>query len=132
MNEYYALIASGLVKLVFGIVAVLVTYYLVPWLKEKRLYDTVAKLVKAAEKMADAGAISKEDKKKYVTDALVGMGVKVTPFVEALIEAAVEELDILKTNQMIVADGLYLDGDLNMSGLSAEDFEVNAEKECAE
>ena len=60
------------------------------------------------------------------------MGVKVTPFVEALIEAAVEELDILKANQMIVADGLYLDGDLNVSGLNADDFEVNAEKERAE
>lgn len=87
MNE----IITAAVKLIFAALGVLATTYLVPWLKEKRLYDTVVRLVRAAEKLAQNATL---DKKAYVVAALGDLGIKVTPTVEALIEAAVEELDI--------------------------------------
>lgn len=87
MNE----VITYAVKLVFAVAGVLITYCLVPWLKEKRLYDIVKQFVRAAEKLAANVTL---DKKQYVIDCLTDKGIKVTPAVDALIEAAVEELDI--------------------------------------
>lgn len=87
MNE----VITYAVKLVFAVAGVLITYCLVPWLKEKRLYDICRQFVRAAEKLAANVTL---DKKQYVIDCLTNKGIKVTPAVDALIEAAVEELDI--------------------------------------
>lgn len=65
----------------------------IPWLKEKRLYDTIKHFVRAAEKMGDTGAIPKGDKLAYVIKLLEGRGVKVTDEVRAMIESAVGDLD---------------------------------------
>lgn len=80
-----------IVKIVFLVLSTAITVYVVPWLKEKKLYDIVVKLVKAAEKLAENG---KFDKKAWVIDRLVMMGITITPAVDALIECAVKELDI--------------------------------------
>jgi hypothetical protein len=66
---------------------------LVPWLKEKRLYAQVRRFVRAAEKLGATGAIDKATKKAYVTSLLQKKGITVTDEVDAMIEAAVEELD---------------------------------------
>jgi hypothetical protein len=66
---------------------------LVPWLKEKHLYTQVQRFVRAAEKLGATGAIDKATKKAYVVSLLQKNGVTVTDDVDAMIEAAVEELD---------------------------------------
>ena len=54
-------------------------------------YEMDKHFVRAAEKLAQNCEL---DKKEYVVECLQRIGVKVTPVVDALIEAAVEELDI--------------------------------------
>lgn len=80
-----------IVKIVFLVLSTVVTLYVVPWLKEKRLYDTVKKMVDAAEKWAETNNINK---KQWVIAQLESKGITVNEYVEALIEAAVKELDI--------------------------------------
>lgn len=82
---------EAIVKIVFVVLSTVVTLYVVPWLKEKRLYDTVKKMVDAAEKWAETNNI---DKKEWVVSQLEAKGIDVNEYVEALIEAAVKELDI--------------------------------------
>ena len=84
------------VKILVFAVFLMCARYIVPWLKNQGLYDTVKKFVWAAEKLAAAGKLPKENKKGYVCRMLNAAGVKVTPVVEAMIEAAVEALDIAK------------------------------------
>ena len=79
------------VKILFTVALGFVTAHVIPWLKEKRLYDTVVKMVQAAEKWSKTHNI---DKKTYVIEQLEAKGVKVNSIVEALIESAVQELDI--------------------------------------
>lgn len=94
MEEIVSLATSLVVKLIIAGVAALITYYVIPYLKEKKIYDTVSKLVKAAEKLAQNEQIDKDKKKEYVIDLLTSKGVEVTPLINAMIEAAVTELDL--------------------------------------
>ena len=84
------------VRLIFAVIGVIITTYLIPWLKEKRLYVVVKTAVQAAEKLAESQQITKETKKAYVIDFLESKGIKVTYEVDVLIESCVEELDYLK------------------------------------
>jgi len=100
-NALYPLIMDGAISVIriilYVVFAVLlipwVKNFAIPWLKEKQLYGIVQRLVRAAEKMGDAGIISKEDKLNYVAGLLERYGVVVTPEVRALIESAVGTLD---------------------------------------
>lgn len=65
----------------------------IPWLKEKHLYTIVSTFVKAAEKMASAGSLP-VPKLEYVEQMLEAKGIQITPEVRAMIEAAVQDLDI--------------------------------------
>ena len=65
-----------------------------PYLKKIGVYKLVQIAVRAAEKLGATGAIEKADKKKYVMEALERLGVKITPTIETMIEAAVKEMDI--------------------------------------
>ena len=77
----------------------------IPWLKDKQLYGIVQKFVRAAEKMGEAGIISKEDKLNYVVGLLERHGVTITPEVRALIESAVGALDAeFAKNASVVID----------------------------
>ncbi len=102
MNPYIGSIIESATKLLIALVLTAITAYVipwlkntvVPWLKEKHLYDIIKKFVEAAEKLAQAGTIPKEEKKQYVIALLKAKGITVTPEIEANIEAAVQELDI--------------------------------------
>ena len=80
-----------LVRVVFLVLGTVVTLYVVPWLKEKKIYDVVVKHVKAAEKLAQTSNINKKD---WVLDKLTEAGIAITPAIDTLIECAVQELDI--------------------------------------
>lgn len=94
-------IVSNVFEIVLTIISLTISYYvipcikndLIPWLKEKHLYNMVKKFVQAAEKMADSGAINKVDKKAKVIEFLEGKGITVDKTVEAFIESCVKELD---------------------------------------
>ena len=64
-----------------------------PWLKKIGLYKLVQIGVMAAEKLAESGVIQKVDKNAKAKEILGMLGIKVTPMIEAMIEAAVKELD---------------------------------------
>ena len=89
-------IISIIVKAVFAILGVAITTYVIPWLKEKHLYDIVKVAVQAVEKLADTQQIAKADKNINVKKYLASKGVKMTPAINIMIESAVEELDTLK------------------------------------
>lgn len=108
MNEVITTIITNLLHLVLAVAGAAVTGLLVPWvvktvipwLKEKRLYGIVKKFVEAAEKSAEAGKIDKATKKEFVERLLEAKGIEITPEVDAIIEAAVEELDIAKDSAL--------------------------------
>lgn len=91
-----------LVEIAVLIIAALVSAYLVPWLKTKlgeaqfrALWERVCILVQAAQKLFPKvdGQKTGSQKKEYVMERLVeDYGVEITPAVDSLIEAAVEEL----------------------------------------
>ncbi len=64
-----------------------------PWLKKVGLYKLVQIGVMAAEKLAESGQIHKVDKNAKAKEILGLLGIKVTPVIDAMIEAAVKELD---------------------------------------
>lgn len=68
---------------------------LMPWLKEKRLYNIVKNFVQAAEKLAESGVIEKADKKAKVIELLEGKGIIIDATIDAFIESCVKELDII-------------------------------------
>ena len=70
---------------------------LIPWLKEKHIYNIVKNFVQAAEKLAESGVIEKCDKKAKVIELLNGKGIVVNDTIDAFIESAVKELDIIDT-----------------------------------
>ena len=96
-------IAGNVFEIIATVITLLVTYYVVPfikndaipWLKEKRIYEIIKQLVQAAEKMAESGVIAKVDKKDTVIKLLTDKGIVVTDEISALIESAVKELDIV-------------------------------------
>lgn len=101
MNQLYPYIMNTIVDIlkvaIFAAFSLVIIPWLrksaIPWLKDKQLYGIVQKFVRAAEKMGEAGIISKEDKLNYVVGLLERHGVTITPEVRALIESAVGALD---------------------------------------
>lgn len=86
----WEIIIELVVKLAFALFGGIITIYVVPWLKEKNLYNTVKKMVQAAEKWNKTNPINK---KEWVVCQLSMKGITVNAYVEALIESAVQELD---------------------------------------
>lgn len=97
------ILTQNVLETVIAIIAVIVARYvipalkddLIPWLREKRIYDEIQKLVIGVEKMYEAGIIKKVDKKRLVITQLKAKGIKVTDEIEILIEAAVKNLDLV-------------------------------------
>lgn len=96
-------ITPNIWEIIITIISLVVSCYvipyikndLIPWLKEKHLYNTVRNFVRAAEKLAESGVIPKADKKDKVIELLESQGIDVNPMVDAIIESCVKELDIV-------------------------------------
>lgn len=94
-------ILPNVLEIILTIISLVVSYYVIPYikndlipmLKEKHLYSTVKKFVKAAEKLAESGAIKKVDKKTKVIELLESKGIEVNEIIDAFIESCVKELD---------------------------------------
>lgn len=82
-------------ELAVGGVTLALAYFVIPWLKEKRLLSVVRKAVEAAEKLAENQIL---DKKEYVRRVLECAGIKLDELVEAMIEGCVLELDLMISN----------------------------------
>lgn len=97
--ELMSAIAQVVFALIGAVMSVIVIPWLkhtaLPWLKEKRLYSTVQKFVQAAEKLDETGVLDHTAKKDYVIGLLRNKGYAVNGEVEALIESAVKELDMI-------------------------------------
>lgn len=99
-----SLLTEHLLETILGIISLVISYYvipaikndLVPFLKEKRIYNLVEKFVSAVEKLAETGILPKVDKKQKVIELLEAKGIAVTLEVEAFIEGAVKQLDLIK------------------------------------
>lgn len=102
-NEIIKVLIENGLEVIIAIISIVVSYYiipaikddLIPFLQEKRLFNVVKNLVKAAEKMAESGVIEKCDKKEKVIELLRKKGIQITDEVDALIEACVKELDLI-------------------------------------
>lgn len=128
MIEMYEILGASLMRLLIAGVILLASKIVLPWLKEQRIYSTVKKFVCAADKLAQSGTISKESKKNYVIQLLKAKGIKVTPEVEAFIEAAVTELDLAIESGLLVLPGMSVpDEPEDKEELFAEEF-----SECSE
>lgn len=96
-------VTENMLETVMAIISIVISVYLIPliktelkpWLEEKRIYNMVKKFVEAAEKLEESGVIEKLDKKAKVIELLELKGIVVTPDVDAFIEAAVKELDLV-------------------------------------
>lgn len=96
-------VLSNILDIVLTVVSLIVTYYivpsikndLIPWLKEKRIYNIVKNFVQAVEKMAETGVVPKIDKKAKVVELLQCKGIVVDDTIDAFIESCVKELDIM-------------------------------------
>lgn len=96
-------ITTNILDIIIAVITIVVSVYVIPliknelkpWLEEKRIYDLAKKFVEAAEKLAESGIIEKIDKKAKVIELLEAKGITVTPDVDAFIEAAVKQLDLI-------------------------------------
>lgn len=98
------LFTEHLLETILGIISLVISYYiipaikndLIPFLKEKRVYNLVEKFVNAVEKLAETGVIEKVDKKAKVIELLESKGIVITEEIGAFIEGAVKQLDLVK------------------------------------
>ena len=96
-------ILPNILEIIATIISLIVAYYvipciksdLIPWLKEKHLYNNVKKFVQAAEKLSESGVIEKVDKKAKVIELLENQGITVDATIDAFIESCVKELDVV-------------------------------------
>ena len=109
MNEFVTLVVNNVLEIVIaGIFLVLTTFVVpwskrvvspflkntvIPWLEEKRLYSIVKKFVEAAEKKAESEEI---DKHQWVVFCLESKGITITDEINAYIESACKEIDMIE------------------------------------
>lgn len=89
--------ADFIIKIIIPLLCAIITYYLIPYLKEKKLYDTVVIAVRAAEQIYNQSGKGKE-KFEYVK-AWVQKKFKISDDdLKNIIESAVYEMNRLKGN----------------------------------
>ena len=96
-------VLPNIFEIIGTIISLICAYYvipyikeeLIPWLKEQRVYGIIKNFVQAVEKMAESGIIEKADKKQKVIELLARKGIVINATIEAFIESAVKELDII-------------------------------------
>ena len=106
MEEVATAILPSVMEIIGTIVMLLAAKVGIPWLREQRTFSLIKKLVEAAEKAAKAGKIPKTDKHALVVELLEKQGITVDPFIDALIDAAIHEMDKVAEN---VADEITKD-----------------------
>lgn len=96
---------TDLINIAFAVVAVILTRYLVPFLKNKleeagqsSLIDLIEQLVEAAEQIFNWDGSGKE-KKAFVIRELSDSGIKVTNTIDNQIEAAVYRMNSSKQKE---------------------------------
>lgn len=94
MMDFVNELITVVVKLVITGAGTAFVAYGIPYMKQIGMYKIVQMVVRAAEKVGVSQALKGADKKKYAIAALEKMGVKITPTIEMMIEAAVKEMDI--------------------------------------
>lgn len=83
---------TPIVVAVIALISAVVSAFVVPWLREKRLYDWVVIAVKAAEQVFKESGMGKH-KKEYVLAFLKSKGYSVdTESIDMMIESAVHSL----------------------------------------
>lgn len=103
LKEIIGIVLPHVFEIIAAVISLIVARYvlpciktdMIPWLKEKRIYGIVKNFVQAAEKLSESGEIEKQQKKDKVIELLENKGVIVDETVEAFIESAVKELDIV-------------------------------------
>ena len=105
LEVIYNAILPNILEIIGTIISLICAYYvipyikedLIPWLKEQRVYSLIKSFVQAVEKMAESGIIEKANKKQKVIELLARKGIVVNATIEAFIESAVKELDIISS-----------------------------------
>lgn len=96
-------IGGNVLEIVLSVISIIISYYvipaikndLIPYLREKRLYDAVYKAVQAVEKLYETGVVEKVDKKAKAIEILEDHGIYCNSVIEGYIESAVKQLDDL-------------------------------------
>ena len=86
-------IAAFAVRFVLCIIFAIITHKLLPLFEKWGLLQTIRTFVRAAEKKGETGVIQKINKKAFVVRNLEALGIQMTPLIDSMIEAAVEEID---------------------------------------
>lgn len=102
-EEIMNLVLPNILEIIITIISLVIARYvipyiktdLIPWMKEKRLYNVTKKFVQAVEKLAESGAIKKVDKKAKVIELLENKGITIDETINAFIESCVKELDMV-------------------------------------
>lgn len=105
LEVIYNAILPNILEIVGTVISLVCAYYvipyikedLIPWLKERHIYSIIKTFVQAVEKMAESGIIEKADKKQKVIELLARKGIVINATIEAFIESAVKELDIISS-----------------------------------
>jgi hypothetical protein len=79
-----------IIEIILPVVSLLVSIYIIPWLKEKRVYEFVKSVVKATEQLSKT--LNIDDKFKYAAEAIKKKFNLSDEDMERLIEAAVFEI----------------------------------------
>ena len=132
MKEQLMEIIPLVMKLVFYAIGLLLTYYILPWAKQQIWYSVIKKFVQAAEKQAEAGNIEKPGKKNYVLSLMKMFHIPINDITLALMESAVQELDILKNEMMqyLVEDSTGEDEEFNLEEILHEFGEGSTQEAC--
>ena len=93
ISEIATAILPSVMEIIGTIIMLVAAKVGIPWLREQRIFSLIKKLVKAAEKAAEAGKIPKADKHALVVKLLKMKNIEVTPFLDAFIDAAIKEMD---------------------------------------
>ena len=81
-----------IIEIIIPVVSLLVSTYLIPWLKEKRIFDFAVSIVKAAEQVFNETGMG-EEKFNYAYGMLKKKFKLSDEDIERLIEAAVFEIN---------------------------------------
>lgn len=102
MMEYLNELVVLATRLVVAAAGGAFIYVGIPYMKKLGIYKIVQLVVRAAEKMGSTNQIPKETKKEWVVEMLKHFGVETNDMIDAMIEAAVEEIDL--QNQKIAEE----------------------------